>query len=43
VTRVILGHRSPVATEVYAEIDRERAVAVMEWIGWAAAAAERRR
>jgi integrase len=33
VSRVILGHSSPVATEVYAEVDREKALAVMERVG----------
>lgn len=33
VARVILGHSSPAVTEVYAELDREKAVAVMERIG----------
>jgi integrase len=33
VARVILGHSSPVVTEVYAEVDREKAVAVMEKVG----------
>jgi integrase len=33
VARVILGHRSASITEVYAEIDRERAIAVMERVG----------
>ena len=33
VARVILGHSSPVVTEVYAEVDREKALAVMEKVG----------
>jgi len=33
VARVILGHSSPVVTEVYAEVDREKAVCVMERVG----------
>ena len=33
VARVILGHSSPVVTEVYAEVDREKAIAVMERVG----------
>jgi integrase len=33
VARVILGHSSPVVTEVYAEMDREKAIAVMERVG----------
>ena len=33
VARVILGHSSPAVTEVYAEIDREKALAVMERVG----------
>jgi integrase len=33
VARVILGHSSPAVTEVYAEVDREKAVAVMERVG----------
>ena len=33
VARVILGHSSPVVTEVYAELDREKALAVMEKVG----------
>jgi integrase len=33
VARVILGHSSPVVTEVYAEVDKEKAVAVMERVG----------
>ncbi|QDV33444.1 tyrosine-type recombinase/integrase [Tautonia plasticadhaerens] len=31
--RVILGHRSPVVTEVYAELDHEKALAVMGRVG----------
>jgi hypothetical protein len=31
--RVILGHRSPQITELYAEIDMERAREVMEKLG----------
>jgi len=33
VARVILGHSSPAVTEVYAEVDREKAIAVMEKVG----------
>jgi integrase len=33
VARVILGHSSPVVTEVYAEVDRDKAIAVMERVG----------
>jgi integrase len=33
VARVILGHRSPAVTEVYAEVDRAKALAVMEQVG----------
>ena len=33
VARVILGHSSPAVTEVYAEVDREKAVSVMERVG----------
>src|SRR5262249_26302632 len=33
VARVILGHSSPVVTEVYAEVDREKAVRVMGEVG----------
>jgi integrase len=33
VARVILGHSSPIVTEVYAEVDREKAIAVMERVG----------
>ena len=33
VARVILGHSSPAVTEVYAEVDREKAIAVMERVG----------
>jgi len=33
VARVILGHSSPAVTEVYAEVDREKALAVMEKVG----------
>ncbi len=31
--RVILGHSSPVVTEVYAELDREKACSIMAKIG----------
>ncbi len=33
VARVILGHSSPAVTEVYAELDREKAITVMERVG----------
>lgn len=33
VARVILGHSSPAVTEVYAEVDREKAMVVMEQVG----------
>jgi integrase len=33
VARVILGHTSPAVTEVYAEVDREKAMVVMEQVG----------
>jgi integrase len=33
VARVILGHSSPAVTEIYAEVDREKAIAVMERVG----------
>jgi integrase len=33
IARVILGHSSPVVTEVYAELDRAKAAAVMEQVG----------
>ncbi len=33
VARVILGHSSPVVTEVYAEVDRDKAISVMERVG----------
>jgi integrase len=33
VARVILGHRSPLVTEIYAELDQEKAVSVMARIG----------
>lgn len=33
VARIILGHRSPAITEVYAELDREKALRVMEEFG----------
>ncbi len=33
VARVILGHSSPAVTEVYAEVDREKALVVMEQVG----------
>ena len=31
--RVILGHRSPAITDLYAELDREKALDVMAWYG----------
>jgi serine/threonine protein kinase len=31
--RVVLGHRSPVMTEVYAEVDRQKAAAAMAKLG----------
>jgi integrase len=31
--RVILGHSSPAVTEIYAEVDREKAMVVMERVG----------
>ena len=31
--RVILGHRSSAVTEIYAEVDRSRAVEVLEAVG----------
>ena len=31
--RVILGHRSASVTEIYAEIDKEKALKVMESVG----------
>ena len=31
--RVILGHRSPVVTEIYAEMDREKAIEAMLEVG----------
>jgi hypothetical protein len=34
--RVILGHSSPTVTEIYAEVDREKAASVMERVGQAA-------
>jgi integrase len=33
VARVILGHSSPVVTEIYAEVDREKALKVMAEAG----------
>jgi integrase len=33
VVRVILGHTSPAVTEIYAEVDREKALAAMENVG----------
>ena len=33
VARVILGHRSPVVTEVYAELDRDKAIEVITQVG----------
>jgi integrase len=33
VARVILGHSSPAVTEIYAEVDREKAMLVMERVG----------
>jgi integrase len=33
VARIILGHSSPVVTEIYAELDREKAIAAMERVG----------
>lgn len=33
VARVILGHSSPAVTEIYAEVDREKAISVMEQVG----------
>jgi integrase len=33
VARVILGHSSPAVTEIYAEEDRDKAVAIMEQVG----------
>jgi hypothetical protein len=33
VTRIILGHTSPIVTELYAELDREQAFAVVKQIG----------
>jgi integrase len=33
VARVILGHSSPAVTEVYAEVDREKAVKIMQQVG----------
>ena len=33
VARAVLGHSSPVVTEVYAELDGEKAIAAMERIG----------
>jgi integrase len=33
VARVILGHSSPAVTEVYAEVDRDKAISVMERVG----------
>ena len=31
--RVILGHRSPIVTEIYAEMDREKAIEAMPRVG----------
>ncbi|MEN8148475.1 MAG: hypothetical protein ABFS86_01560 [Planctomycetota bacterium] len=31
--RVVLGHRSPLVTEIYPEIDQAKAVQVMEAVG----------
>ncbi|HEY2154896.1 MAG TPA: tyrosine-type recombinase/integrase [Isosphaeraceae bacterium] len=33
VARIVLGHTSPAVTELYAEADREKAVAAMEQVG----------
>jgi hypothetical protein len=33
VARVVLGHSSTAVTEVYAEVDREKALSVMELVG----------
>jgi hypothetical protein len=33
VARIILGHRSPAVTEIYAELDRVKAIKVMEEFG----------
>ena len=33
VARVILGHSSPTVTEIYAEVDREKAIRIMEQVG----------
>jgi integrase len=33
VARIILGHRSPVITEIYAELDREKAINAMQKSG----------
>jgi integrase len=33
VARIILGHSTPVVTEIYAEADAEKALAVMERVG----------
>jgi integrase len=33
VARIILGHTSPVVTEIYAEVDRDKALAVMGQFG----------
>lgn len=33
VARVILGHSSPSVTEIYAEVDREKAMSIMERVG----------
>jgi hypothetical protein len=34
VARIILGHRSPAVTEIYAELDHGKAVRAMEEFGW---------
>ena len=33
VARIILGHRSPAITEIYAELDREKAISAMQKSG----------
>ena len=33
VARIILGHRSPAITEIYAELDRENAIIAMQKSG----------
>jgi integrase len=33
VARIVLGHSSPLVTEIYAEVDRDKALRVMEQIG----------